>query len=165
MGILYKIVREPLKPPDRVNRSIPPALSKYICLLLQKDPEKRIASANQALMILNRLLSPVETRQRPKKPVTLIALCAVLLVASVGVLVHSVWLNSVAETALPELEAQSPPKEDAAEATPPQEAREPPGEEDALIEDESIEDALIDEEEARQSGHEERGPERLVPRG
>lgn len=58
LTVMYKVVREPLKPPHVANPSVPLGLSQFICLLMRKDRARRIGSVDEILAILCRLYPP-----------------------------------------------------------------------------------------------------------
>ena len=55
-AVFYQHVHEPPVPPDQVNPSVSPGLSDFILKLLEKEPQKRPQSADDALRILNHLV-------------------------------------------------------------------------------------------------------------
>lgn len=64
--ILRQHVEETLKLPDDVAEQVPEALQTLICRLLDKEPARRYASANEVIGEINRLTElnfPVETRE------------------------------------------------------------------------------------------------------
>jgi serine/threonine-protein kinase len=55
LTVLYKVVREALKPPYVANPTVSVLLSRYILFLMRKDPAKRVGSVKQVLEILDRI--------------------------------------------------------------------------------------------------------------
>ena len=72
ISVVCKVVREALVPPHVVNAAIPVPLSRFICLLMVKDAQKRVRSMRDALTLLDRALKqasseaaePVVARRR-----------------------------------------------------------------------------------------------------
>jgi len=54
ISVVCKVVREALVPPHVVNAAIPVPLSRFICLLMMKDSQKRVRSMRDALTLLDR---------------------------------------------------------------------------------------------------------------
>ena len=62
MGIVYKVVQEPLKPPREVNRAVPKALSRLVCDLMAKDRTRRVSTATEALARVDALVATAPAR-------------------------------------------------------------------------------------------------------
>ncbi len=67
IGVVCKVVREPLRPPHEANSTVPIQLSRLVCQLMNKDREKRISSMGEALSILERLEAGGQLRPTPKR--------------------------------------------------------------------------------------------------
>ena len=59
VAVIFGHVNEPPAPPRTINRGVPPEIEKIILKLLEKDPDKRYASADEVVAELNALLTGV----------------------------------------------------------------------------------------------------------
>ena len=62
MGIVYKVVQEPIKPPREVNRAVPKALSRLVCDLMAKDRTRRVQTTSEALARVEALIAAAPAR-------------------------------------------------------------------------------------------------------
>ncbi|MBI4604675.1 MAG: serine/threonine protein kinase [Planctomycetes bacterium] len=84
IGVVCKVVKEPLKPPHEVNSAVPGALSKFVCHLMRKDRERRPPTVKEMLALLDRVQAagpspPPARRPRRRGLLTAIVLAAVAL--------------------------------------------------------------------------------------
>jgi len=89
ISVVCKVVREPLVPPHVVNAAIPVPLSRLICLLMMKDPQKRVRSMRDALGLLDRALkrsSSGPSEPASRRRLSLSAAATVLVTAGLIVL-------------------------------------------------------------------------------
>ena len=91
IGIVCKVVREPLRPPHETNPMVPLQLSRFVCQLMNKDREKRIPSMGEALSILERLetggqLCPTPKRWFRRQLVTVATILVAALLLAMGYL-------------------------------------------------------------------------------
>ena len=110
---VWKVVKEPLRPPHLVNRQVSEALSRYIHELMRKDLRKRPQSVPHALNLLHEIEttgSSVRPRQRR------LWLVVTLLVVVLPLLAAAVWLGldawrgeSASTPTTPTSDATSPP--------------------------------------------------------
>ena len=121
-SVMQAQVEQPPVPPIAIQPSIPPALNQVILTALEKDPERRFASADDFRLALENAVSPTSapaanvaqppppvrpTRRRFSVPLLQIAaVCAVLL--PVAMIVDSARRHSSSKPAPPKVEIKQP---------------------------------------------------------
>jgi len=107
VSILWRHVHEPLPSLALRNPDVDSRLARWIERLLEKDPSRRPAGAREALDELRAIRDEVLERPRPVRPprriVTALAsplnLAVLLAVALAAVVLHAIWLFTVAGAA------------------------------------------------------------------
>jgi tRNA A-37 threonylcarbamoyl transferase component Bud32 len=136
ISVVCKVVKEALAPPHTLNPAIPLELSRYVCYLMRKDPERRARSLAEALGVLDGLDLEGRGGARKKKRMgRVLAAVAVLAIAAglAGAFLVP-WqtvasLASARESPAPEREAPGPTEQ--VEPAPPPQAAPPAAEKPA----------------------------------
>jgi serine/threonine protein kinase len=115
IGVVCKVVREPLRPPHELNASIPTPLSRFVCHLMNKDREKRIPTIRDAIAQLDRLENGAALSAAPRsllyRPALTLAtvLVAALLIAMAYL--AGPWRGSVPSASANGASGSTPPSQ------------------------------------------------------
>jgi hypothetical protein len=82
LGVVCKVVKEPLRPPHAANPAVPLSLSRYICVLMRRDAKQRIPSVDDALSFLDRMKEASARGAKRKPPKRWVTAVTFLLVAT-----------------------------------------------------------------------------------